>query len=219
MREEKWSATFRRPRHGDDAQGRSSPHGRMSDSAHVAWPRPPRAGSSRTTGPSPGGDLPVQLPRPRPHRRVSDVLLPSVVRTRAVQRQLRSPPGAVGAGAFDSTTHISFDVRGGLLIRQAHHCRGQHDVLRDEGEAYARKLTQANVPATSIGINGTLHEFMMLNAVRNTRATDAAMQQAVHTLRTPPCTRAETPSAPHTTVLDRAARCREPHTTPSVQHG
>ncbi|MFF8642716.1 alpha/beta hydrolase [Streptomyces sp. NPDC015345] len=59
-----------------------------------------------------------------------------------------------------------------------------NDVLRDEGEAYARKLTQAGVPTTSIRYNGTLHDFMMLNPVRNTRATDAAVQQAIHTLRT-----------------------------------
>ncbi|MEV5204712.1 alpha/beta hydrolase [Streptomyces sp. NPDC087769] len=59
-----------------------------------------------------------------------------------------------------------------------------NDVLRDEGEAYARKLTQAGVPTTSIRYNGTLHDFMMLNPVRHTRATDAAMQQAIHALRT-----------------------------------
>lgn len=60
----------------------------------------------------------------------------------------------------------------------------ENDVLRDEGEAYARKLTQAGVPTTSIRINGILHDFMMLNAVRPTQAATAAMQQAVHTLRT-----------------------------------
>ncbi|MFJ9131271.1 alpha/beta hydrolase [Streptomyces sp. NPDC102340] len=59
-----------------------------------------------------------------------------------------------------------------------------NDVLRDEGEAYARKLIQAGVPTTSIRYNGSLHDFMMLNPVRSTRATDAAVQQAVHTLRT-----------------------------------
>jgi acetyl esterase/lipase len=58
------------------------------------------------------------------------------------------------------------------------------DVLRDEGEAYARKLTQAGVPTTSIRINGTLHDFMMLNPLRPTQATTAAMEQAIHTLRT-----------------------------------
>ncbi|MFD7281941.1 alpha/beta hydrolase [Streptomyces sp. NPDC059862] len=60
----------------------------------------------------------------------------------------------------------------------------ENDVLRDEGEAYARKLTQAGVPTTSIRINGTLHDFMMLNPLRPTQATTAAVEQAIHTLRT-----------------------------------
>ncbi|MFC7644752.1 alpha/beta hydrolase [Streptosporangium lutulentum] len=39
----------------------------------------------------------------------------------------------------------------------------ENDVLRDEGEAYARKLIVAGVPTTSVRYNGTLHDFMMLN--------------------------------------------------------
>ncbi|GHB99989.1 hypothetical protein GCM10010397_85040 [Streptomyces spinoverrucosus] len=57
-------------------------------------------------------------------------------------------------------------------------------MLRDEGEAYARKLTQAGVPTTSVRYNGILHDFLMLNPLRSTHAATAAMQQAVHTLRT-----------------------------------
>lgn len=60
----------------------------------------------------------------------------------------------------------------------------ENDVLRDEGEAYARKLTQAGVPTTSVRVNGTLHDFMMLNPLRPTQATTTAVEQAVHTLRT-----------------------------------
>ncbi|MFH8701931.1 alpha/beta hydrolase [Streptomyces chartreusis] len=60
----------------------------------------------------------------------------------------------------------------------------QNDVLRDEGEAYAAKLIQAAVPTMSIRINGTLHDFMMLNPVRPTQATTAAMELAIHTLST-----------------------------------
>jgi acetyl esterase len=59
----------------------------------------------------------------------------------------------------------------------------ENDVLRDEGEAYARRLTQAGVPATSIRYNGILHDFMMLNPVRGTHAATAAIEQAIHTLR------------------------------------
>jgi acetyl esterase len=59
----------------------------------------------------------------------------------------------------------------------------ENDVLRDEGEAYARRLTQAGVPTTSVRYNGTLHDFMMLNPVRATRATRAAVEQAIRVLR------------------------------------
>ncbi|MFG2359780.1 alpha/beta hydrolase [Streptomyces sp. NPDC048521] len=59
----------------------------------------------------------------------------------------------------------------------------ENDVLRDEGEAYARKLIQAGVATTSIRYNATLHDFMMLNPVRGTQASTAAIEQAVHVLR------------------------------------
>ncbi|MEV6760183.1 alpha/beta hydrolase [Streptomyces sp. NPDC051105] len=59
----------------------------------------------------------------------------------------------------------------------------ENDVLRDEGEAYARKLVQAGVPTTSIRYNASLHDFMMLNTVRRTQASTAAIEQAVHVLR------------------------------------
>ncbi|MCC8242898.1 alpha/beta hydrolase [Saccharothrix luteola] len=59
----------------------------------------------------------------------------------------------------------------------------ENDVLRDEGEAYGRKLTEAGVRTTSARYNGTLHDFMMLNPVRRTAASTAAISQAIHVLR------------------------------------
>ncbi|MFD6290921.1 alpha/beta hydrolase [Streptomyces sp. NPDC060205] len=59
----------------------------------------------------------------------------------------------------------------------------ENDVLRDEGEAYARKLIQAGVATISTRYNATLHDFMMLNPVRGTQASTAAVEQAVHVLR------------------------------------
>ncbi len=59
----------------------------------------------------------------------------------------------------------------------------ENDVLRDEGEAYARKLTAAGVRTTSVRFNGIIHDFMMLNPLRGTAATTAAVELAVHTLR------------------------------------
>jgi acetyl esterase len=51
----------------------------------------------------------------------------------------------------------------------------ENDVLRDEGEAYARKLTQAGVSVTAVRMGGTIHDFMMLNALAETPATRNAI--------------------------------------------
>ncbi|HET9069794.1 MAG TPA: alpha/beta hydrolase [Amaricoccus sp.] len=59
----------------------------------------------------------------------------------------------------------------------------ENDVLRDEGEAYGRKLAQAGVEVTSIRCNGTVHDFMMLNALARTPAARAAIRQAIGYLR------------------------------------
>ncbi|MGW7528003.1 alpha/beta hydrolase [Streptomyces sp. NPDC054783] len=61
---------------------------------------------------------------------------------------------------------------------------GEADVLRDEGEAYASKLRQAGVPVTAVRYQGIIHDFVMLNALRDTNAAEAAINQAVATLRT-----------------------------------
>ncbi|MCY0955432.1 alpha/beta hydrolase [Streptomyces sp. H27-H5] len=57
------------------------------------------------------------------------------------------------------------------------------DVLRDEGEAYAAKLRSAGVPVTALRVQGTIHDFVMLNALRETRAAELAIGLAVDTLR------------------------------------
>ncbi|MFJ6389924.1 alpha/beta hydrolase [Streptomyces sp. NPDC091972] len=61
---------------------------------------------------------------------------------------------------------------------------GEADVLRDEGEAYANKLRAAGVPVTAVRYQGIIHDFVMLNALRETHAADAAISQAISTLRT-----------------------------------
>jgi acetyl esterase len=60
----------------------------------------------------------------------------------------------------------------------------ENDVLRDEGEAYARKLSDAGVRVTSIRYNGTIHDFVMLNALADTPATRGAVAQAIGALKT-----------------------------------
>jgi acetyl esterase len=57
------------------------------------------------------------------------------------------------------------------------------DVLRDEGEAYAAKLRAAGVPVTTVRYDGTIHDFMLLNPLHNTKAARAAIDQAATFLR------------------------------------
>ncbi|MGW2671158.1 alpha/beta hydrolase [Streptomyces sp. NPDC001272] len=57
------------------------------------------------------------------------------------------------------------------------------DVLRDEGEAYAARLREAGVPVTSLRVLGTIHDFVMLDALRDTHAARLAVRLATDTLR------------------------------------
>src|SRR5215467_13362724 len=59
----------------------------------------------------------------------------------------------------------------------------ENDVLRDEGEAYTRRLSDAGVRVTSTRYNGTIHDFVMLNALADTPATRGAIAQAVDALK------------------------------------
>lgn len=52
----------------------------------------------------------------------------------------------------------------------------QFDVLRDEGEAYGRKLDAAGVDAATVRYNGTIHDFGLLNALADDAPTKAAMK-------------------------------------------
>lgn len=54
----------------------------------------------------------------------------------------------------------------------------ENDVLRDEGEAYAKKLNAAGVRVTTTRYIGAIHDFVMLNALANTPAARAAVKQA-----------------------------------------
>jgi acetyl esterase/lipase len=53
----------------------------------------------------------------------------------------------------------------------------ENDPLRDEGEAYARKLKEAGVSVDAVRYNGTIHDFVVLNALRRVPSTEAALAQ------------------------------------------
>lgn len=57
------------------------------------------------------------------------------------------------------------------------------DILRDDGEAYAAKLSQAGVRVTSVRYNGTVHDFAMLNPLADTPAVRGTVLQVVTTLK------------------------------------
>lgn len=60
----------------------------------------------------------------------------------------------------------------------------ENDVLRDEGEAYAHKLSEAGVRVTALRYLGTIHDFVMLDALRETPAAKNAVAQACAALKT-----------------------------------
>ena len=59
----------------------------------------------------------------------------------------------------------------------------ENDVLRDEGEAYARKLIEAGVEVVATRYNATIHDFLMLDALADAAPTRAAMTQAIAFLK------------------------------------
>lgn len=52
---------------------------------------------------------------------------------------------------------------------------GEADVLRDEGEEYARHLRDAGVEVTQIRFQGMIHDFVMVNSMDKSHAARAAM--------------------------------------------
>ncbi|MFI7243266.1 alpha/beta hydrolase [Streptomyces qinglanensis] len=56
------------------------------------------------------------------------------------------------------------------------------DVLRDEGERYAGRLREAGVDVTSVRVAGMVHDFLLLDSLRDTRAANVARKLAVDAL-------------------------------------
>ena len=58
-----------------------------------------------------------------------------------------------------------------------------NDVLRDEGEAYARKLDEAGVEVIAVRYEGLIHDYGLLNALSQVPAVRAALHQAAEMLK------------------------------------
>jgi acetyl esterase/lipase len=59
----------------------------------------------------------------------------------------------------------------------------ENDVLRDEGEAYGRKLNEAGVKVTCVRYNGVIHDFGLLNGLATIPQTRSLFIQAAAELK------------------------------------
>ncbi|TMR91107.1 alpha/beta hydrolase [Nonomuraea basaltis] len=60
---------------------------------------------------------------------------------------------------------------------------GEADVLCDEGQAYAARLREAGNDVTAVRLAGMIHDFVMLDPLRDTNAYKAAMELATDALQ------------------------------------
>lgn len=85
--------------------------------------------------------------------------------------------GEITASPLRATMEQLRDLPPALIIT------AENDVLRDEGEAYARKLSDAGVRVACVRYNGTHHDFMMLNGLAETTPARAAVAQSAAALK------------------------------------
>ncbi len=89
----------------------------------------------------------------------------------------------VEARRHPAVSPLNASVNDLVGLPQALVITSENDVLRDEGEAYARKLSAAGVPVVATRYEGTIHDFVLLKALAQTPATRAAIAQAASFVR------------------------------------
>lgn len=60
----------------------------------------------------------------------------------------------------------------------------ENDVVREDGEEYARRLNAAGVAATCVRYNGAIHDFVALNALATSAVSRRARSQTIEVLQT-----------------------------------
>ena len=90
--------------------------------------------------------------------------------------------GHYAPGVPRTETRLHPNARADLAgLPAAHVVTAEYDVLRDEGEAYARRLTQAGVPATLRRYDGLPHGFVRMHNLVDT--VDAALTDMAGIIR------------------------------------
>ena len=59
----------------------------------------------------------------------------------------------------------------------------ENDILRDEGEAYGRKLDEAGVKVTTVRYDGMIHDFGLLNGLAELTQVRSLFEQAAAELK------------------------------------
>jgi len=59
----------------------------------------------------------------------------------------------------------------------------ENDVLRDEGEAYARKMDEAGVPVTLIRCMGLIHDYGLLNPIAEIPEIQSVLRYVANEIR------------------------------------
>jgi len=95
---------------------------------------------------------------------------------------LYAPDAATRDNPYVSPLRASLDKLHGLppaLVITA-----ENDPLRDEGEAYARKLKEAGVSVIAARYNGMIHDFVLLNGIQTDPEPEAAIRQMSAEIKT-----------------------------------